>query len=139
METSETVDVIGLVAERKILEAMAEGQFDNLPGRGRPLPPDEDGFLPEELRLVATILKNSGYAGEEEPSLCQSMRGFRETSPVGAKAFSALRTLGLKFSKGRKIPLSEKVLSGEERAERLIDSPYLEAALSRLVSQKRAK
>ena len=31
------MDIIASIAERKIQEAMARGEFDNLPGRGKPL------------------------------------------------------------------------------------------------------
>ena len=31
------VDIAETIAERKIREAMAEGAFDNLPGRGKPI------------------------------------------------------------------------------------------------------
>ena len=42
--------VIELIAERKIEEAMQEGKFDDLPGKGKPLPLDEEWFAPPELR-----------------------------------------------------------------------------------------
>ncbi len=31
------MDIIGRIAENKILAAMRNGEFDNLPGTGRPL------------------------------------------------------------------------------------------------------
>jgi hypothetical protein len=57
---------IALVAEEKILEAQREGAFDNLPGSGRPLPPDDEADLPPELRMAYKILKNSGYLAENK-------------------------------------------------------------------------
>ena len=50
------------LAERKIEEAIARGEFDNLPGAGRPLDlDDEDPLWPEEVRMARRILKNAGY------------------------------------------------------------------------------
>lgn len=51
--------------EVKIKAAMAEGQFDNLPGKGKPL--DLKGYIdtPEHLRTAYHILKNAGYVPEE--------------------------------------------------------------------------
>jgi hypothetical protein len=49
-----------LVAERKIREAIEQGQFDNLEGRGRPLRLEDDSGVPEDLRLAYKILKNAG-------------------------------------------------------------------------------
>ena len=47
------------LVERKIQEAMERGEFDNLPGQGKPLPLEEDSHIPEELRVAYKILKNA--------------------------------------------------------------------------------
>ena len=47
-------------AEEKIREAMDEGVFDNLPGKGKPLVLDDDRSVPEDMRLAFKILKNAG-------------------------------------------------------------------------------
>src|SRR5206468_2474048 len=48
------------IAERKIQEAIEEGKFDNLPGKGEPPNLDDDPFTPPHLRLANRILKNAG-------------------------------------------------------------------------------
>lgn len=53
------------LAETKISEALARGDLDDLPGRGRPLVLDDDQLIPEELRLAYRILKNAGFAPPE--------------------------------------------------------------------------
>ncbi len=53
------------LVERRIFAAMAEGDFDNLSGRGRPLALDDDCLVPEDLRLAYRVLKNAGYLPEE--------------------------------------------------------------------------
>jgi len=51
------------LAERRIEEAIARGEFDDLPGAGRPLELDDvDPLLPEELRLAYRILRNAGFS-----------------------------------------------------------------------------
>lgn len=45
-----------------IREAIARGEFDNLPGAGRPLPPDDDAHTPEHLRLAHRLLRENGLA-----------------------------------------------------------------------------
>jgi hypothetical protein len=47
------------IAERKIREAQENGEFDNLPGKGKPLQLEDDSQIPEELRLAYKILKNA--------------------------------------------------------------------------------
>ncbi len=51
-----------LLAERKIAEAVAKGEFTGLPGEGRPLDLEDDALVPEEERLANRILKNAGLA-----------------------------------------------------------------------------
>lgn len=53
------------VAEEKIKEAMRRGEFDHLPGKDMPLPPDDMAGVPEELRLGFKLLKNAGMIPEE--------------------------------------------------------------------------
>ncbi len=59
------MDVFGKIAERKIREALADGAFKDLPGKGLPLSPDEDGAVPSELKMAYKILKNAGVLPEE--------------------------------------------------------------------------
>jgi len=47
--------------ERQIREAMAQGQFDNLPHQGEPLPNDENPYA-GDTALAFHVLKNSGVA-----------------------------------------------------------------------------
>lgn len=51
-----------LLAERRILAAMERGEFDNLPGRGRPLPWRENLLVPPEWRLAFDLLERAGLA-----------------------------------------------------------------------------
>jgi hypothetical protein len=51
--------------ERKIKEAMAAGEFDNLEGKGKPLDLKKYYDMPEHLRSAYQIIKNSGYVPEE--------------------------------------------------------------------------
>jgi len=51
-----------LIAERKIREAMAEGAFENLSGKGRPLKLEEDPYEDPSLRMAHRLLRNNGFA-----------------------------------------------------------------------------
>lgn len=59
------MDIFEIIAERRIREAMERGEFDNLPLKGKPLPPDDLAGVPDELRIVYKIMKNSGVLPEE--------------------------------------------------------------------------
>ena len=47
------------IVEERIQKAQEEGVFDNLPGRGKPLPLEDESWIPEELRLTYKVLKNA--------------------------------------------------------------------------------
>ena len=53
------------IAEARIREAMAGGEFDDLPGRGRPLVLEDLSRVPEDLRAGYLLLKNGGVLPEE--------------------------------------------------------------------------
>jgi hypothetical protein len=61
--------MLEFLAERRIAEAVANGELDDLPGAGAPLQLDDDALIPEELRLAYRILKNAGYVPEEVRAL----------------------------------------------------------------------
>lgn len=57
--------LLDLLAERKIAEAQARGEFDALPGSGRPLDLQDDLLVPEDLRVAYRLLKNAGFVPPE--------------------------------------------------------------------------
>jgi DnaJ homolog subfamily C member 28 len=48
--------------EDHIRRAIEDGQFDDLPGKGKPLKLDENPFEDPEWRLANKILKDAGYS-----------------------------------------------------------------------------
>ena len=48
-----------------ISRAMAEGEFDNLPGKGKPLDLDWYFQMPEDLRLSYSILRSNQFLPQE--------------------------------------------------------------------------
>jgi len=60
------MDLFAVIAERRILEAMERGEFDDLPGKGKPLNlEDDDPMVPEELRMAYRMLSNAGLLPPE--------------------------------------------------------------------------
>jgi Domain of unknown function (DUF1992) len=47
------------IAEKKIREAMDNGEFDDLPGKGKPLQLEDDRHIAQDIRLAHKILKNA--------------------------------------------------------------------------------
>ncbi len=59
------MDAFDLIAEQRVAEAIARGEFDNLPGAGRPIELDDDSLVPPELRVAYRLLRNAGFVPEE--------------------------------------------------------------------------
>src|SRR5512143_1151168 len=53
------------IVEAIIKQAMERGEFDNLPGKGKPIDLTEYFETPEEVRLAYTVLKNAGMTSRE--------------------------------------------------------------------------
>ncbi len=51
----------GELVERKIREAIARGEFEDLPGKGKPVHIEEYPFTPPEWRLAFKILADAGF------------------------------------------------------------------------------
>ena len=84
------------LVERKIREAMEQGEFDDLPGKGQPVDMSENPFADPELRMAHRLLRNAGFApawieerkdidAELESArtlLLRASRIYRQTPPV---------------------------------------------------------
>ncbi|HEY6118973.1 MAG TPA: DUF1992 domain-containing protein [Pyrinomonadaceae bacterium] len=70
------------LVEKKIREAMEKGEFDNLPGKGKPVDLTENPFENPDLRMVHRLLKNAGFAPafiEERKSIETDLERWRQT------------------------------------------------------------
>lgn len=50
------------LSEKKLREAIENGEFDNLPGKGEPIDLRENPFEDPDLRVVHRLLRNAGFA-----------------------------------------------------------------------------
>ncbi len=90
-------DIFSILTERRILEAIAKGDFKNLPGAGKPLKIEGLYFLPRKLRAAYIVLKNSGYldqvAKEKDcfppPSTTDDLHSTEANPPISKQELSA--------------------------------------------------
>lgn len=61
------LDALNPLIESRIRDAQARGEFDNLPGAGRPLRLDDDPLAPAELRSAWRVLSGAGLVGPGTP------------------------------------------------------------------------
>ncbi|MDP4170752.1 MAG: DUF1992 domain-containing protein [Bacillota bacterium] len=59
------MDLSTILSEEKIKRAYSDGEFDHLPGFGKPLQLEDLSSVPEELRMAYKLMKNAGYTQEE--------------------------------------------------------------------------
>jgi hypothetical protein len=104
------MDAFKKIAERKIQEAIRNGEFDNLLNRGRPIDLDEDCLVPPELRMAYRVLKNSGCVPPElevrnEIISLRSMINSLDDDKERMKKIRELNFKLLKLNEQRKKPL----------------------------------
>lgn len=58
--------LIDMLAEEQISAAIRRGEFDDLPGKGKPLVLEDDSAIPDALRVGYRILKNAGCLPPEQ-------------------------------------------------------------------------
>jgi hypothetical protein len=129
---------IAIIAERRILEAMERGEFDDLPGYGKPLPDDEFANLPDEVRLCARILKSASFMDGPglDPGMAMAVPAMLAPGPGGGReAWRSIERLGLRLRdpaprRGRASAPAPALES--PRAAKVLDSPYLGKVLAKL-------
>ena len=59
------MSIFARIAEAKIQEGIERGDFEGLPGRGKPLVFEDMSHVPPHLRLGYKVLRNAGVAPPE--------------------------------------------------------------------------
>lgn len=76
--------IFDILAERRIAEAVARGELDDLPGAGQPLLFEDEPFVTPEQRMVNRVLKNAGFTPREvllRKEIAELRRRVEETPP----------------------------------------------------------
>ena len=102
------------IVEERIRKAQEEGQFDNLPGKGRPVVLEDDSNVPEDLRLAYKILKNAGCLPPELQlkKEIRQMEDMLDSIPDEKERYRLIKKINFKIMKlnmmGKKSPLLEE-------------------------------
>lgn len=105
------MDFFSRIAERRIMEAIENGEFDNLEGRGKPIVLEDDTWIPEDLRMAYKFLKNAGCvppeleARNEVINLC-SLLNTVDDDKERLRKLRHLNFMLLKLNLTRKKPLT---------------------------------
>ena len=102
------------IVEQRIREAVEKGEFDNLPGRGKPIPLEDDSHVPEDLRLAYKLLKNADCLPPEllEKKEILQMEDMLAAIPDEKERYKLIKKINFKIMKlnvmGRTSPLLEE-------------------------------
>ena len=125
------------IVEERIKRAQKDGMFENLPGRGRPLP-KEDANIPEDMRLAYKMLKNADCIPPEleikkEIQNTQDLLSGMEETAEKYKVLKKLNYLILKLNSMRNAsvefdipqkyldPLADRMSSSTSQGESTVD------------------
>lgn len=108
---SNLFNIFDKIAEERIRESIQEGEFDNLPGKGKPLQLEDDRHLAADLRLAYKILKNADCLPPEvelrkEIRTTEDMLAGMKDTQEKYRAMKKLNYLILKLNVARKVPLN---------------------------------
>lgn len=126
------LSIIQQIAERKILQAMEEGNLPDLSHwKNKPLPQEDLSNVPADLRMAYRLLKNAGYVPEEITLQKEITRleQLLETCTDEKEKVRQLKRIGclktkLECRMGRSIELGE-------------EGPYYEKVVDRLSTPKK--
>jgi len=108
---SNLFNIFGKIAEERIREAMRDGEFEDLPGKGKPLHLEDDRHLPADLRLAYKFLKNADCLPPElelrkEIRTTEEMLSGMEDTQEKYKAMKKLNYLIMKLNMTRRVSVS---------------------------------
>ena len=59
------MDCLAFIAEQRIAQAIEKGELKTTGWENKPLPLDDDHFVPDDLKMAYKLLKNAGYLPPE--------------------------------------------------------------------------
>ncbi|MFH0784300.1 MAG: DUF1992 domain-containing protein, partial [Pseudomonadota bacterium] len=105
------MDPLSFIAEQKITQAMQERDFNSPKWKNKPLPLDDDSFVPDDLKMAYKILKNSGYLPPEiedrkEVKKLEDLIACTEDEHERLKQMKKLNVLLMKIDAERSTPVN---------------------------------
>ncbi len=117
------IEALRIIAERKISQAIQNGELHVEGWQGKPLPQEDNSHIPPDLRMAYKMLKNSGYLPPEietkkEIQKLEELIASTEDEHTRVKQLKKLNFLQLKLNSGRQRPL---YLEDEEYTRKVVE------------------
>jgi hypothetical protein len=105
------MDPLSFIAEQKIAQALQERDLNSPKWKNKPLPLDDDRFVPDDLKMAYKILKNSGYLPPEieerkEVKRLEDLIACTEDEHERLKQMKKLNVLLMKIDEHRSSPVN---------------------------------
>ena len=105
---------LSMIAERKIQEAMENGEMEDLPGEGKPLALEDLSGVPDDLQMAYKLLKNAGYtpaevADQKELARTEDLLAGLTDEQERLKALKKINLLVSKINQNRTTPVNIEV------------------------------
>jgi hypothetical protein len=105
------MDPLSFIAEQKIAQAMQERDLNSPKWKNKPLPLEDDRFVPDDLKMAYKILKNSGYLPPEiedrkEVKKLEDLIACTEDEHERLKQMKKLNVLLMKIDTQRSSPVN---------------------------------
>lgn len=105
------MDPLSFIAEQKIAQAMQERDLNSPKWKNKPLPLEDDRFVPDDLKMAYKILKNSGYLPPEiedrkEVKKLEDLIACTEDEHERLKQMKKLNVLLMKIDAQRSSPVN---------------------------------
>lgn len=112
------------IAERRIAQAIEDGTLQTDSWKNKPLPLDNDSFVPDDLKMAYKILKNSGFVPPEvetrkEIQKLEDLISHTEDEHQRVKQLKKLNVLLMKLDNHRSRPSS--IEHDEEYYRRIVE------------------
>ena len=127
------MDPLSFIAEQKIAQAMQERDLNSPNWKNKPLPLDDDRFVPDDLKMAYKILKNSGYLPPEiedrkEVKKLEDLIACTEDEHERLKQMKKLNVLLMKIDTQRSSPVN---IAGQDE--------YYQKVVERITLHSKAK
>ncbi|MBV1715780.1 MAG: DUF1992 domain-containing protein [Desulfarculus sp.] len=118
-----SMSIFGKLAEERIKQAAERGDFDDLPGKGKPLKLEDDSNVPEELRLAYKILKNAGYTPPELDAQKELMQveDLLANAPDEKTRYQALKRLNYLTMKLSHLRPNSGIFNDSDYSDRVVE------------------
>ena len=137
------MSILAFLAEQKISQAMANSDLNSPNWKNKPLPLDDEHWIPDDLKMAYKILKNAGFVPPEievrkEIGRLEQLIATTEDEHLRIKQMQKLNVLMMKIesSRGRPVNIADQDEYYRQIVENISSRPPKGSSPSQNTSKK---